>query len=417
MTDARRASDDLLLRLLREGRHDSEIAVQFGSSTGELRERKADLRNRLGVERYQELAGTAPKREASSRRRLFFWGMGIAAGMLALLLVIANIFGREPGPDAAPERSTALPTSHVLQPPAILQVEGQQFEDLGQFVVAAGGPGEPIGTISNRAALAVVSLTGRTFLGGGDVVEWLPVRASRNEAFLRVTLPDRQVDVAVYTERPQGRLRELGADVGLILEVFASRAYQAPPTLVLRATQGGQVLPIRITSDGRLLVGRAFVDHTLVIDGFTGGTLDVSRAQPFGSIPRSAPGSTQNACDTPPAIPEPRAVECRLVWLRTNRGFVTPVDGGYSCAGARNLRFEADGVRLDFILANDSVNSFVCEKSDVVSGTTIVPEGDWVVRAFNAADEPVAIVAAGDGRVYVGDVRSSVGCPCLPRPN
>jgi hypothetical protein len=49
MSRPERPSDDLLLQLVREGRHDAEIAVRLGVTTGELRERKIDLRQGLAA--------------------------------------------------------------------------------------------------------------------------------------------------------------------------------------------------------------------------------------------------------------------------------------------------------------------------------------------------------------------------------
>jgi DNA-binding NarL/FixJ family response regulator len=62
MSRPERPSDDLLLQLVREGRHDAEIAVRLGVTTGELRERKIDLRNRLGTRPRQGLAAHARER-------------------------------------------------------------------------------------------------------------------------------------------------------------------------------------------------------------------------------------------------------------------------------------------------------------------------------------------------------------------
>ena len=47
--DSARPSDALLQSLMREGLHDAEIAVRLGITTGELRERKAELQRRTGT--------------------------------------------------------------------------------------------------------------------------------------------------------------------------------------------------------------------------------------------------------------------------------------------------------------------------------------------------------------------------------
>src|SRR4029077_16255271 len=158
----------------------------------------------------------------------------------------------------------------------------REFEDLGRFLIA-GSRDRPVGTISNRAALTVVELRGTTYLVASSTVNWDLVSASRTDAFLRGTTTDLQVDLAVYTERPQGLLRRLEIANGPVLEA-SSAGDGGVARLLIKATVGFQPVEARVTDDGHLLLGRTPIDASWVLDGRSGARLDVSGAREFGRV-------------------------------------------------------------------------------------------------------------------------------------
>jgi hypothetical protein len=412
MNESRRASDELLLRMIREGRHDAEVAVRLGITTGELRERKADLRNRLGHERYAELtSATAPVRHR--RRRGLWWGGGVAAAA-ATLLAAANLLDR--GGDAseppARESATAAATSFALIAGPLVEIEGRQFRDLGRVLRPSNASTDAVGIADHRAAMEVVPLVETVFLTNSASVEWTVVSNSLKDAYLRAVLSGRQIDVAIHAIG-EGRVRRVATGVGPVLELQDTGG-RPGTTLLIQATEGTQPLEVHITRDGRMLIAEEALPAGTVLDNFTGAAIDVSGARPFGTMSRTVVPETQNACEPTGGAPGGEALRCRVVWNRWIRGFTVPVDGVYSCSGARSLEFRGDGVRLVFVLRGEASTAFACEPSEVSAGMMIVPDGEWVVAALNAEDAPLSIVVGMDGQVYVGEVRGIVTCPCAP---
>ena len=417
MQDPRRVSDEMLLALIRERLHDSEIAVRLGITTGQLRERKAELRNRLGAERYQALTGTARRRQMSGRTRMFLWGAAVAAGCFAILLGVANIFAGDPGDDdaATARAQPAIPTRAVPIPPPVVTEDGRTFLNAGKFV--ATGSSGPVGTPFNRATMVAMELRATTFVTQSSFVAWELVSASTTDAFLRGTLADRQLDVALYTQRPGGRLRTVPAGVGPLLEIEADAGFPIPPTIMLVVRQGSRPVEARLRADGTLLIAPDSLASDSVFDADTGHLLDVSRATAFGSL-SSLPGTrAENGCNGSPPAPHPKAgtVACRVSWQSRGGGFSVPFDGTYSCTGARSLRYEGGGVRLEFILTGQSTATFACQPTSVRAGQPIIPSGEWILAATIDGVGEVTIVATLEGDLFVGEVRGEASCPCLPR--
>jgi len=414
MSEPRR-SDELLISLLRQGLHDSEIAVRLGIPTGDLRERKNELRNRLGMERYLQLTGAGGPRKRSGGKRLFLWGAAIAAGCFAILLGVANIVARDAGEEETTTREIApTPTPSPPRAAPRVTVDGREFEDLGPLILLGGQASGDVGTVSNRAALAVVELKGTGYFSSSREAHWSIVSSSRTNAFLRLTTADRQIDVALYTRHPAMRLRRLGAGVGPLLEISVPDGSRAP-TAMLRATQGARPLELRISEVGHLLAATATLSPSAVVEPASGALLDVGEARPFGSLAVSVAGWAINVCEGPiPAAGQAAPpVNCQVSWRRTNRGFTVPAAGVYSCSGGRSLRYESGEVRLEFVLQSASTSTnFACEPSEIDAGATIIPDGDWYISAWtNGA--PLSLAAAGDGRLYVGAIRGNVECPCV----
>jgi hypothetical protein len=197
-----------------------------------------------------------------------------------------------------------------------------------------------------------------------------------------------------------------------VLEIQRIAGYLGASVLI-RVTQGGAPVAIRVTSDGHLLLADHPLPPATVLDSTTGAALDVSAARPFGTIPRTSSTLVQNGCESS-GDSAPPALRCRVLWLRSNRGYVAPVDGTYACTGGRSVEFRGDGVRLAFFLRGEASSRFACQPTEIRAGDTLVPDGEWIIVALDAADRALSLVVALDGQVYVGEVRGSVSCPCLP---
>lgn len=420
MGDSRGASDVLLIELVKEGRHDAEIAVRLGITTGELRERKADLRERLGTQKYQELTDSVAPKASRQRRRFFFWCAGVAAGGFAILLVIANILAGGGG-EAAEIHLTQLrhaPTAVPLRPAERVVLDGSVFEDLGPFLLMGGTGPVAVATTSNRPGLTVVELKATAYVSGSGSADWSVVSSSRTDAFLRGTTLTREFDLAIYTDRSQVQLRPLGVGLGPVLEATVPDGRYSPK-LFLRATLDGEPLEVRISPEGHLFIAEATGDRSRVIDRATGAKLDIGQAQPFGLIAAGGSSSWFNACDAAPnaAAEQPGRLSCRVVWSAGLTGYKVPVAGTYACGGARSVSYETADVRLLFILRSPmSREAFACPPAPVSPGDFIVSEGEWLIAASTPAHESLSVVVGRDGTVYVGVVRGDVSCPCLVEP-
>lgn len=413
MSDPRRASDDLLIQLVREGRHDAEIAVRLGITTGELRERKAALRGKLGDEAYIRAVGaaTAP-RKSGPARRLLLGGLALAGLLLAVLLVIANIVVDDPEDEAAtaPASASSPISGPTTVPPLRVTEDGTEFDDVGPFVLLAGPGGGTIGQVDNRAYLATVQLKGTAFLGGSPSADWRVISRSRTYTLVMGRIGDRRVDLMVASDTPRANVRILAAGVGPVLEVSTPENNRLP-TLMLRATESGRPLEVRLTPEGHLLVAARTLDPALVFDEPSGALIDVSIARPFGTLSRNATNWAMNLCSNVPG----EQVRCTVSWRRASRGFIAPAEGTFSCTGPRTLRYEADSFRLDFELspAYAGATTFSCATEQIAAGKEVVPGGDWVVSAATADGTPLSIAVDAAGRVYVGPMTGDVSCPCI----
>ena len=160
-------SDEQLLELIQEGKVDAEIGVRLGLGTGEVRERTEALAAKLGVNgkaglrartlpRVSSAVSDAPMRRRSSRLKL---GGGILTA--AALLLAGVLIGRSTAPGsraavATPTRAVATHPTAVGANTAI--VDGIASVDLGQFFVVPYHVNDGVTTVSQREALAVLSL-------------------------------------------------------------------------------------------------------------------------------------------------------------------------------------------------------------------------------------------------------------------
>lgn len=403
---ANRASDDLLLQLIREGKHDSEIAVRLGVSTGELRERKQDLRNRLGDDKYY--AATTPRATGPKKRgkgRYFAYGAALAVGALAVLLVVANIVVDDPGDEEAARAAAPLlsPTARPqvqLKAPAGLSLEGVEYDDAGTFLTVAGAKTPDFQSLENRPGLVQVKFAETGFVSASEFAAWEVFATSRNVYRMRSKLGERTVEVRVSAADQVTQLRDLAKGIGPVVE--ASSQFEAyRPTIRIRVyAEDGQQLQARVTEDGRLLVAKAPIPTTWVLDRDTGVRLKTEGALSLGKLQISL-GSTSVSTVCSMLSSEPR---CSVTWFRSNR-LLTDVEGAVTCVGPSSLRFEAAGVRLGIskrtVPANDP--PLQCEPFIAPAGSRIVPDGDWEIRATTLDGADLSVGVTSDGTLLVGE--------------
>lgn len=408
MTDSRRASDDLLIQLVREGRHDAEIGVRLGITTGELRERKAQLRGRLGDEKY--LAATAAKskpRRISTRKRFFIFGVLAAAGSLAVLLVVANVVVGD-GDEQVSTRTAPSPTARItttLKAPAVVSVGGLDFYDAGRFFVPGGRPtNAEVALADNRPGLSVVVLRETAYIQATEFADWHVTNSGRGFVRLNGTVGDDSIDLAVTAQQDGTVLRPLRADVGPLVEV-SSQFASVPATLLIRAwSRSTQLHQVRVGGDGRLLVSREPLPRDWVIEEFTGARLDVSEAAVLGKFSSGSPSQFTRCDQSSPTL------RCTVIVNTTMSILVATGPGTISCDGARTARFESGDFAVEF---QRRAGTGCIINGSVAAGQQILEPGQWTLSALGPEGSDRSVAVAGDGTVYVGSVRGTVACPCL----
>ncbi|NJD66213.1 MAG: hypothetical protein FIB00_13430 [Chloroflexi bacterium] len=418
--DSSRPSDALLQSLIREGLHDAEIAVRLGITTGELRERKAELQRRTGTIG----AGPAPRRRLRGWRLWFALAAAGAAAVLAVLLVIANIAAPgtgDAGADVAATeaargaRQTQVAATPTRSAPGVVVVEGVEMDDLGPFLAVTGRtPDEPVGEIVNRAALIGVRLAGDGFVLDSPVTDWTSVmnvnapyawglRGRAGERTLLVNI------TAEYVEtRFEGTLRRIGEATGALIGISAAPGSSGASILIEVSDESGRPYRSMLTPEGRLLVSREPLGRTTVVDYFTGAALDVGPARPFGILPTAAGGWTFTICN------DSGAGACIVSWRQSGQGYAVPAPGILSCPGGRELRYASADFTLTFRRAGSVQGTveFACEPEPLDPGRAFLPDGNWLISAAKPDGTPVSVTVAGDGTLYIGDVAGVTGCPC-----
>ncbi|MBE0610257.1 MAG: hypothetical protein IH609_12820 [Dehalococcoidia bacterium] len=418
--DSSRPSDALLQSLMREGLHDAEIAVRLGITTGQLRERKAELQRRTGTIG----AGPAPRRRLRGRRLWFALAAASAAAVVAVLLVIANVVApgeNDTGVDAdatsaaRAARQTEVAATPTRSAPGVVVVEGVEMDDLGPFLAVAGRtPGEPVGEIVNRAALIGVRLAGEGFVLDSPVTDWTLVGLSEFALGLRGRAGERNLRIGVSLEFSvrgyPGSLRRTSQATGAIAALTPAPGADSISILIEVEDEAGLTYPSVLTPGGRLLVAREPLPPSTVVDYFTGAEVDTSKAREFGRLPRSVGGWAFTICHDSGAA----GGACIVSWRKSGRGYTVPVPGTLSCPGGRELRFASADATLTFRLSGSVQGTieFACEPEALDAGRAILPDGDWFISAIASSGEPLSVTVANDGTLYVGTVQGVTGCPC-----
>ena len=398
-----RPSDDLLLQLIREGKHDSEMAIRLGVTTGELRERKTDLRNRLGYERYEALTKSGAAKPRSKRRRNVHVAITGVIGAFALLLVVANLL--DSGEEALSTRIVGpTPVAAAAEPelPEILIIEGEAYDDAGPFLSTADAPGASIGRVENEPGLVLVRLTGAGFISPSEFASWDIGDASLTQVRIASELGGRFVEVRVTPDTQVTMLRRLADGLGPIIEV-GSQFDAYPPAVRLRAYgRDGRQLQARVTDEGRLYVSHSPIPSTWVIDRESGRLMDTKGSTTLARIV-VGDGLVSATSFCTGLTSEPR---CGVSLVRS-KGMFTQVEGTLSCTGPTSLRFESQGIRLDItrgVLVSNA-NPLSCEPEVMPIDSRIVPESDWEILATTTDGLPLSVGVTNDGTLLVGEFR------------
>ena len=415
MSDARRSSDDLLLQLIREGRPDAEIGVRLGINSGDVRERKAELRRRMGDDAY--FRALQPPKKAprlTRKRKRILAALGVVIVLFGALLLVANLFagGDE---EIAEVRSSITPTPQpTAKAAASVLVDGEPFDDAGPFLaLASGGAGSGVGQVENRDTLSVVHLHGTAYISPSEFAPWSLLSGGRGQLRLFSSeFAGRSVSVLLNTANTSTRLRGLLAGVGPIAEVTSQFDAVQPAVFVRAYDQEGRQLRTRLTEDGRLQISHQPVPLDWVVDRTSGVRMNTADAVPFGEVQMLAGVGATTVCDLPGD-----SLRCGVLWVRA-QGIQVPFDGQFICATPTVLRYEAEGIRLEFSMQLNAarIGGSNCPSGSVAALATIVPDGDWEIRASTLAGEPLSAGVLNDGTLLVGRFTGTRACPCLTQP-
>jgi hypothetical protein len=158
---------------------------------------------------------------------------------------------------------------------------------------------------------------------------------------------------------------------------------------------------------GHLLIDPNPVSKTAVVEYNTGEGLDVSAARSVGAMPGL---HLRTTCDSN---------RCSLLVLGDDRA---PVTGTVECDATVEL--VADGFRLAFepdgIPPGQATPAYAppcTPQEQVAAGTPIpMPYAPMYARAYSPDGQPLSIVVAGDGTLYVGNIVPKFSCgPCRGR--
>lgn len=413
-------SDNRLLDLIREGRVDAEIAVRLGLSTGEVRERTAELARRLGVAGKVELRAlreprgvpvadgpVSDLRSSPPTRRVFAAAAAAGVVLFAIGVWLGRFSAGEKGPDLVVV-SAGSPTAVVTQPPPtrepppVLTIDGESYLGLGQIVSVPGHPFPAVVAVEQREALAIVTLA-----GPGLVQFQGPyLRPVRNGSVYAETI-DGTPPIAIFALPADENTELFPIDGGVA--VYAKG--DALPRLLVWAsetrgvaqdTRGLRRFRATVDSSGALFVSVAPISAALAIDSRTGDSLDLSNARKIGALPRLL-GTT--SCDAEDG--------CRVVWSGTE--FAAPFAGVARCSAGGALEYEdvSSGVRLAFTPFNGSpIPPCPASIQAVRAGDPLV--GGWyLLLGMDAAGQPIGLAVAGDGSLYAGAIAPKAGCPCV----
>jgi hypothetical protein len=409
MTEPRRASDDLLVQLIRENRHDAEIGVRMGITTGEVRERKTELRRRLGEDRYLRLIAGKPERGTPFWKRRWFMGAGALGCFGGLLLLMANVLVDDPEEIAA-ERTVLPPTPlPTTRPPAIVTAGEQRFDDAGVFFALASSNGlDFVGSPTNHASVAVMDLEATAYVVPSEFAHWKLADTGYREVLVGAELGGRKVTVRVTSAHAATRVRTVAEGVGPVARLVSQLEIYSPVVFVRAYDERGRVLTPRLTVDGRLQISQQPVPEDWILEATNGSRLETSESIHVAAVDLRPGVSAKTFCDD-------RDDEFRcLVILQRASGLTLVREGNVTCPTSTTRVVEFEDVRLSFA-RGFAINAAdePCAPYTVIPGVNFVTNGDWEITVETLAGEPLSLGVTNSGMLVAGRFAGDLSCPCV----
>lgn len=411
-----------LRELLREGQRDAEIAVRLGISTGEVRERVERLAAILGIPREQlrnASTGRGPGAPAAddAARGWQHWSKYLLLGVAGAALLTAGIFlGRLSGRSSSqPSRSAAAaatpPQTLTQNPPraatpGLMTVGGHLMYNLGPFFGDYGPPGS-IADIEVREGITIIRMAraGFVILDTGFVTWRTPSSASPT-SHLQLTGNVAGTEITLLLRAADANTQFLlTAGPGVALN---STAPGAKPKIMVLALDGQERRHVEVDSSGNLFVAAAAIPKSDVIDETTGERLDLSRAVRLGEL--SFREHASDSCRSPDGIPRPCQARIYVNSLDA------PAAGSVAYQAGELVFQDSSGLAMLRFRCLSTVGA-VCPDppvhGDVKAGGELAASGWFVISASDETGKALSVVVSDDGTVWVGNIASTVGCPCF----
>jgi DNA-binding CsgD family transcriptional regulator len=456
-----------VLDLLAEGKSNAEIAVRLGITLDGAKWHVGELLAETGCGDRQALASWWRKTRTGERKagflglplfRIALAGAGIAVASVLVVALAVALSGGEPGP-AAPEAvlgasptpwpEEALEALAASQGRAPDSCEPPRMRDLrlvdGAELLAEGLAPAGRVIIDGHCPLYVANRVDRAvvWVGGGGLLH-IDRRGDQ-----RLTNADPCCAGAVISSggvsyrlsasgwdgERDGRWKTFSGLSASLARIEMTDSDGAYLTLTLRETTptpGRLRHRVAIASDGQVFIDPAPVPGGLVVNGLTGEAIDVGN---FGTgMPLNVEvgtGAVRTDCWEEDGV-------CR-VYLDGVRGaregnvgvfnpstLLAPFDGVLNCVRVDGEFWSIDGPARAYELSNGNLTLRFgafggaweewedCEPRDVRRGQAF-PVWTYTYVEASVGGEPRSIVSTRDGRLHVGDVQLTLGCPCEPR--
>lgn len=412
--ETRSPSDEIILSLTREGRSDAEIAVRLGLNVGQVRERR------------ERLLATAPDTNASTgprpaRTPPTMWRkpprwLLVAGGAFATAWVAFALYLKLSDDGAKPPAKADDSTV-----------------SLGRVVLTPRG--EAI-KVDQRAAMTVLTVPEGTIIHTFDPQAW-----SESWSFTSIgqvltgEVGDNWVSITFSPLQNANFIRQPDGGVKVIRGGRNANTLD-PPTIFVQATDvtGGGLRSVFATVDGTVSVVSQPIPMELALDAVTGAQLDVSRATRVGKAnfgpAKALPGEDDVSAKRrglgPPGKPanycaSEDGVTCRAAWFP--RGPLTAMsEADVACTADRALTLTLPERRYTVRVVSMTPSALCPGYPDqpksslgrVSAGAYLGSPGFYSMTATGISGDPVSVAIALDGTVYIGDIRTTAGCPCLP---
>lgn len=280
------------------------------------------------------------------------------------------------------------------------------LEDVGLFIVSTTGPV----VVSNRATAAIVHVAPSDVIRFPGGMQWDsgPNYVPNPEYFLAAstTVAGRKLYLSVngtevHFERVDERTFRPRAVGDLLIAARDEDDFYTP---------GGRVVDhgVAVDAQGHLWLDPARVPASAVINFNTGEQLDVSGAEQVGSLPIPAQGFVLTTCENGTCFLSYRGAET-----------LTPVAGALECGAtvdvaAATYRLQYQWIDTGWLPPSQGTPTppNCTPKAHIAAGEPVGTKfAHWIVRAVSLSGEPLSVVAAGDGTIYVGRVTPQFTCP------